>query len=151
MQRFFAGIASRSAYLMGHPLAFLLSVLACLVWAGTGPLFNYSDTWQLVINTGTTVLTFLAVFLIQNSQNRDGAAIQAKLDEILRSVADARSGFVGIEHLTDEEIAKIKAALEREVLQVSEGDADVPAASVDELLEACHDPDLDAPAKVPVG
>ena len=151
MQRFFAGIASRSAYLMGHPLAFLLSALACLVWAGTGPLFNYSDTWQLVINTGTTVLTFLAVFLIQNSQNRDGAAIQAKLDEILRSVADARSGFVGIEHLTDEEIAKIKAALEREVLQVSKGDADAPAETVEELLEACHDPDVDAPAKVPVG
>ena len=150
MQRFFAGIASRSAYLMGHPMAFLLSVLACLVWAGTGPLFSYSDTWQLVINTGTTVLTFLAVFLIQNSQNRDGAAIQAKLDEILRSVADARSGFVGIEHLTDEEIAKIKSALEREVLQVSKGDADEPTETVEELLEACHDPDLDTPAKIPV-
>ena len=150
MQRFFAGIASRSAYLMGHPLAFLISVLACLIWAGTGPLFNYSDTWQLVINTGTTVLTFLAVFLIQNSQNRDGAAIQAKLDEILRAVADARTGFVGIEHLTDEEIAKIKSALEREVLQVSKGDADAPTETVEELLDACHDPDVDAPAKVPV-
>ena len=150
MQRFFAGIASRSAYLMGHPLAFLISVLACLIWAGTGPLFNYSDTWQLVINTGTTVLTFLAVFLIQNSQNRDGAAIQAKLDEILRAVADARTGFVGIEHLTDEEIAKIKAALEREVLQVSKGDADAPTETVEELLDACHDPDVDAPAKVPI-
>jgi low affinity Fe/Cu permease len=120
------------------------------VWAATGPVFNYSDTWQLVINTGTTVLTFLAVFLIQNSQNRDGAAIQAKLDEILRSVADARTGFVGIEHLTDEEIAKIKSALEREVLQVSKGDADQPAETVEELLEACHDPDVDAPAKVPI-
>ncbi len=146
MQRFFAGIASRSAYLMGHPLAFLLSVLACVVWAGTGPLFNYSDTWQLVINTGTTVLTFLAVFLIQNSQNRDGAAIQAKLDEILRAVADARSGFVGIEHLTDEEIGQIKSALEREVLQTSEGEPDTPAPTVDELLDHCRDEDADLPA-----
>ena len=148
MQRFFAAIASRSAYLMGHPLAFLISVGLCVLWAATGPMFGYSDTWQLVINTGTTVLTFLAVFLIQNSQNRDGAAIQAKLDEILRSVADARSGFVGIEHLTDEEITQIKAALEREVLQVSGGEADEPEPTVDELLEHCRDPEIDAPAKV---
>jgi len=150
MQRFFAGIASRSAYLMGHPMAFLISTLLCVIWAATGPMFNYSDTWQLVINTGTTVLTFLAVFLIQNSQNRDGAAIQAKLDEILRAAADARSGFVGIEHLTEEEIAKVKAALEREVLQVSEGEPDAEEPTVDELLEGCRDGDLDAPAKVPI-
>jgi low affinity Fe/Cu permease len=150
MQRFFAAIASRSAYLMGHPMAFLISTLLCLLWAATGPMFNYSDTWQLVINTGTTVLTFLAVFLIQNSQNRDGAAIQAKLDEILRGVADARTGFVGIEHLTDAEIAQIKAALEREVLQVSGGEPDEASPSVEELLETCRDPDVDAPAKVPI-
>lgn len=150
MQRFFAGIASRSAYLMGHPMAFLISVMLCLLWAATGPVFNYSDTWQLVINTGTTVLTFLAVFLIQNSQNRDGAAIQAKLDEILRSVADARTGFVGIEHLTDQEIGQIKAALEREVLQVSEGEPDEVTPTVEELLETCRDPHVDAPAQVPL-
>ena len=139
MQRLFARIASRSAYLMGHPAAFLGASLACVVWAVTGPVFNYSDTWQLVINTATTVLTFLAVFLIQNSQNRDGAAIQAKLDEILRAVADARTGFVGIEKLTDEEIGRIKAALEREVLQTAEWDADTAAAddseTVDDLLK----------------
>lgn len=149
MQRFFAAIASRSAYLMGHPAAFLISTALCLLWAATGPMFHYSDTWQLVINTGTTVLTFLAVFLIQNSQNRDGAAIQAKLDEILRSVGDARSGFVGIEHLTDEQIGQIKAALEREVLQVSEGEPDEPAPTVDELLETCRDLAVDAPASIP--
>jgi low affinity Fe/Cu permease len=148
MQRFFAAVASRSAYLMGHPMAFLLATATCLAWAATGPMFDYSDTWQLVINTGTTVLTFLAVFLIQNSQNRDGAAIQAKLDEMLRAVTNARSGFVGIEHLTEEEIAKVKAALEREVLQVSEGEPD-EEPTVEELLEHCRDPDLDAPAKVP--
>jgi len=150
MKRFFAAIASRSAYLMGHPLAFLISTGLCLLWAATGPIFHYSDTWQLVINTGTTVLTFLAVFLIQNSQNRDGAAIQAKLDEILRAATNARAGFVGIEHLTEEEIAKIKAALEREVLEVSEGQPDQAAQTVEELLETCRDPALDAPDKVPL-
>ena len=139
MQRFFASIASRSAYLMGHPLAFLISTALCLVWAATGPMFNYSDTWQLVINTGTTVLTFLAVFLIQNSQNRDGSAIQAKLDEILRSIADARSGFVGIEKLTDIEIGQIKAALEREVLQEAERAPDEETPTVDKLLEERSD------------
>jgi low affinity Fe/Cu permease len=145
MQRFFASIASRSAYLMGHPLAFLISTGLCLLWAATGPIFHYSDTWQLVINTGTTVLTFLAVFLIQNSQNRDGAAIQAKLDEILRAGTDARSGFIGIEHLTDLEIARIKAALEREVLQVSKGEADDVAPTVDELLEQSRGSDNSGP------
>ena len=134
MNKFFATIASKSAYYMGHPLAFLISVLACLAWAFSGPIFQYSDTWQLVINTGTTVLTFLAVFLIQNSQNRDGAAIQAKLDELLRSVAEARSGLVGLEHRTDPEIAQIKEALEREVLQVSGGDP-YERPSVDDLLD----------------
>jgi low affinity Fe/Cu permease len=98
-----------------------------------------------VINTGTTVLTFLAVFLIQNSQNRDGAAIQAKLDEILRAGTDARSGFIGIEHLTDLEIARIKAALEREVLQVSKGEADDVAPTVDELLEQSRGSDNSGP------
>ena len=135
MQRLFARIASKSAFLMGHPAAFLGASAACLVWAVTGPLFHYSDTWQLVINTATTVLTFLAVFLIQNSQNRDGAAIQAKLDEILRAVADARSGFVGIERLTEEEIEQIRSALEREVLQTSGGEPDTEHPSVDELLD----------------
>jgi len=148
MQRFFAGIASRGAYLMGHPLAFLISAALCLLWAVTGPVFHYSDTWQLVINTGTTVLTFLAVFLIQNSQNRDGAAIQAKLDEIIRSTAEARSQFVGIEHLTDMEIAQVKAALENEVLQVAKGESD-GQPTVEELLEHCRDHEIDAPASVP--
>ena len=81
----------------------------------SGPIFHYSDIWQLVINAATTVLTFLAVFLIQNSQNRDGSAIQAKLDEILRALDNARGEFVGIEHLTDAQICAIRSALEREV------------------------------------
>ena len=115
MDRFFTRIASTSATVMGQPLAFIISTLLVVVWAVSGPFFDYSDTWQLVINTLTTVLTFLAVFLIQNSQNRDGAAMQAKLDELLRAIDDARGQFIGIEHLTDSQIEDIRAALEREV------------------------------------
>lgn len=118
---------------MGQPQAFIGATAACIIWAVSGPLFHYSDTWQLVINTATTVLTFLAVFLIQNSQNRDGAAIQTKLDEILRSIGDARSGFVGIERLTDTEIEKIRMALEREVIANHEQHG-AEELSVDELL-----------------
>jgi low affinity Fe/Cu permease len=134
MRRFFTWLASRSAYLMGHPAAFLIAVLACLLWAVTGPMFDYSDTWQLVINTATTVLTFLAVFLIQNSQNRDGVAIQAKLDEILMAVSKARTELVGIENLTDAEVMQLKSAIEREALQ-PEAKPDKSTPTVDEILE----------------
>jgi low affinity Fe/Cu permease len=119
---------------MGHPAAFIIAVTACVIWAVTGPLFGYSDTWQLVINTATTVLTFLAVFLIQNSQNRDGAAIQAKLDEILIAIGKARTELVGIENLTDAQVGALKTALEREALEPDAGpDGDVP--TVKEILE----------------
>lgn len=135
MEHFFTRIASRSAFVMGQPGAFVGAASACVIWAVSGPMFNYSDTWQLVINTATTVLTFLAVFLIQNSQNRDGAAIQAKLDEILRAIGAARVGFVGIEDMTDREIADLKRALEREVLEEAEGGSDPPQSEVTSLLE----------------
>jgi low affinity Fe/Cu permease len=134
MRRFFTNLASRSAYLMGHPASFVIAVLACIIWALSGPLFAYSDTWQLVINTATTVLTFLAVFLIQNSQNRDGAAIQAKLDEILMAVGKARSELVGIENLTDAEVSGLKTAIEREALN-PDADADDDVPTVDEILK----------------
>ncbi|WP_062769625.1 low affinity iron permease family protein [Sphingopyxis terrae] len=115
MDRIFTKVAGWSAHIMGHPLAFIISTLLVLIWAASGPLMGYSNTWQLLINTATTVLTFLAVFLIQNSQNRDGAAMQAKLDEILRALDKARAEFVGIEHLTDAQIAEIRKALERDI------------------------------------
>ena len=134
MRRFFTNLASRSAYLMGHPAAFLIAVAACLIWAVTGPLFHYSDTWQLVINTATTVLTFLAVFLIQNTQNRDGVAVQAKLDEILIAVSKARTELVGIENLTDAEVNELKAAIEREALEPN-AKADKNAPTVDDILK----------------
>lgn len=133
MRKFFANVASKTAIWMGQPSAFVGATLACLVWAVSGPVFDYSDTWQLVINTATTVLTFLAVFLIQNSQNRDGAAIQAKLDELLRSVDNARSKFIGIEHLDDKHIELIRNALERQAKTMkTEGKS---ADIVDRLLE----------------
>ena len=138
MRRFFGNLASKAAYLMGHPAAFIGATLTCIIWAISGPLFNYSDTWQLVINTATTVLTFLAVFLIQNSQNRDGAAIQAKLDEILIAVKKARSGLVGIEHLTDNELEAPRDALEREARSPKGAAAD-GLPTVKQILEKRDD------------
>jgi low affinity Fe/Cu permease len=89
----------------------MIATSVVIVWAVTGPIFHYSDTWQLVINTGTTIITFLMVFLIQNSQNRDSAAIQVKLDELIR-VSAAHNSFVGIEHLTDDELEDIRTKCE---------------------------------------
>jgi low affinity Fe/Cu permease len=90
----------------------MIAAATVTVWAVTGPIFQFSDTWQLVINTGTTIVTFLMVFLIQNSQNRDGAAIQVKLDELIR-VSTVHNSFVGIEHLTDDELKDIREKCER--------------------------------------
>ena len=115
MDRIFTLIATKSAQVMGQPLAFIIATLLIVIWAITGPMLHYSDTWQLIVNTATTVLTFLAVFLIQNSQNRDGAAMQAKLDEILRALDKARVEFVGIEHFTDAQIGEIRTALEVDI------------------------------------
>ena len=114
MDRLFTWFASRISAMVGQPVAFVVAFAIVLVWALSGPLFGFSDTWQLVINTGTTIVTFLMVFLIQNSQNRDAAAMQAKLDELLRAVEEARPQFIGIEHLTDNQIEEIRATLEAE-------------------------------------
>ena len=120
MRRFFNWCATKTSAGAGHPITFGAAVSVIIVWAATGPLFRYSDTWQLVINTGTTIVTFLMVFLIQNSQNRDAAAMQAKLDELLRAVDKAREQFIGIEHLTDEQIELVRTALERHAKQLKE-------------------------------
>jgi low affinity Fe/Cu permease len=98
---------------MGSAWAFIIATIACLLWAISGPFFQYSDTWQLVINTATTVLTFLAVFLIQNTQNRTDLAVQIKLDELLRAVETARTGLVSLENATDEEIEKLRNEFQR--------------------------------------
>ena len=110
--KLFGDIANRTSQAAGKAMTFMLAAGVVLVWAITGPLFQFSDTWQLVINTGTTIVTFLMVFLIQNSQNRDSAAIQVKLDELIR-VSTAQNSFVGIEHLTDEELEEIRSKCER--------------------------------------
>ena len=111
IERFEQG-ATRVAAAAGRPRAFLIAFAIVAIWALTGPLFHWSDTWQLVINTGTTIVTFLMVFLIQSAQNRDAAAIQAKLDELIRAVANARNEFIGIEHLTEMELDELRNALE---------------------------------------
>lgn len=115
MDRIFTRLATLISAAAGQPLAFVLALTIVIVWGVSGPIFQYSDTWQLVVNTGTTIVTFLMVFLIQNSQNRDAAAMQAKLDELLRAVENAREQFIAIEHLTDKEIEDIRTALEKEV------------------------------------
>ena len=111
LSRLFASIAERTAHEVGRAWVFALAVGVILAWAITGPFFGFSDTWQLIINTGTTIVTFLMVFLIQNAQNRDGAAIQVKLNELIR-VSEAKNSFVGVEHLTDEELEEIRAKCE---------------------------------------
>ena len=112
MERFFTRVATAIATAAGQPFAFVVAFLIILIWGVTGPVFHFSDTWQLVVNTGTTIVTFLMVFLIQNAQNRDGAAIQCKLDELIRAAGKARNEFIGIEHLTEEQLIMLKMKLE---------------------------------------
>jgi len=109
--KLFTQFSNAIAHAAGRPLTFVLCCTIVVVWAVSGPVFGFSDTWQLIINTGTTVITFLMVFVIQNTQNRDGAALQAKLDELIRSSA-AQNAFIGIEHLTDEELDEIRKKCE---------------------------------------
>jgi low affinity Fe/Cu permease len=133
VDRIFTVIANRIAAFVGQPIAFVLALTSVALWALTGSLFEYSDTWQLVINTSTTIITFLIVFLIQNSQNRDAAAIQAKLDELIRAMEGARNEFIGIEHLTDTQLSSIRAALECEARAKGEEGA-AQHAIVDRLI-----------------
>ena len=104
VQHAFTKFASATAHATGTPWAFLVALGVILVWGLTGPIFHFSDTWQLVINTGTTIVTFLMVFLIQHTQNRDAKALHIKLDELLRAVAEARNDIIDIEEEPDEEI-----------------------------------------------
>jgi len=134
MRKFFNLCATKISTAAGQPMTFITAVAVIIVWAVTGPLFHYSDTWQLIINTGTTIVTFLMVFLIQNSQNRDAAAMQAKLDELLRAVDKAREKFIGIEHLTDQQIELIRSALER-YAKDADGKDDTADDTVDRLLK----------------
>src|SRR4051812_46681698 len=108
MNELFRHFAKKSADVLGTVWAFLIAVVVILVWLITGPMFGFSDTWQMIINTATTIVTFLMVFLIQNTQNRDARALHLKLDELLRAVGEARTGLVDLEDLTDEELEKLQ-------------------------------------------
>jgi len=126
MERQFVKFATATAKVAGKPWTFIACLAIVLGWAATGPVFNFTETWQLVINTGTTVVTFLMVFLIQNTQNRDGAAMQAKLDELLFAVKQADDRFIGIEHLTERELDLILREVEARGLSVQSGHAAQP-------------------------
>jgi low affinity Fe/Cu permease len=134
MDRVFTWFASMISFASGQPLAFVIAFGTIIVWAVTGPLFGFSDTWQLVINTGTTIVTFLMVFLIQNSTNRDAAAMQAKLDELLRAVEKARGEFIGIEHLSEKQLEEIRSALETEAGAKKSGDKAAAGETLRKLL-----------------
>ena len=123
----FGDIANRTSQAAGRAMTFMVAAAVVVIWAVSGPIFHYSDTWQLVINTGTTIVTFLMVFLIQNSQNRDSAAIQVKLDELIR-VSAAQNSFVGIEHLTDDELEEIRSKCERRAEAEKAGEESVERA-----------------------
>jgi low affinity Fe/Cu permease len=113
MKEKFRRIAESAAHAVGTYWAFLLALVVVVVWALTGPYFNYSDTWQLVINTGTTVVTFLMVFLIQNTQNRATRIVTLKLDELLRGVEGSRTGFVQLDHMSDQDLKLIQQEFTR--------------------------------------
>jgi low affinity Fe/Cu permease len=104
--------ARRSSTVLGSAWAFVVAITIILLWGLTGPAFHYSDTWQLIINTGTTIVTFLMVFLIQNTQNRDSKAMQLKLDEVIRALKNARNELVDLEKLSDEDLAKLEKQFE---------------------------------------
>ncbi len=132
MEAFFVRIANVTARVAGKPWTFLACVAVVLIWAISGPIFKFSETWQLVINTGTTIVTFLMVFLIQNTQNRDGAAVQAKLDELIHAVRGADERFIGIEHLTEQELDRILEEVEHRARRIHRGRKSLPVVATRE-------------------
>ena len=134
-RRIFGRFARDTSRLSGRPATFILAVVVVVVWLATGPFFHFSDTWQLVINTGTTIVTFLMVFLIQNTQNRDAEAVQVKLDELLRAHAGAHNALMDLEELEEKELDRIRAgyvrlaADAREELRRGKGDVGAPEVS----------------------
>jgi low affinity Fe/Cu permease len=115
----FSNFAAKTAQISGKPITFILAAATVVVWALTGPLFHYSDTWQLVINTGTTIITFLMVFLIQNTQNRDTLALQIKLDELIIAMKGADNKLVAIEEADEKVLEKIKEVKKRKAVKAT--------------------------------
>jgi low affinity Fe/Cu permease len=123
MNALFTRFSNFVADMLGRPIAFVVALLLVLSWGLTGPFFGYSEIWQLMINTSTTIITFLMLFVLQNTQNRDGKALQAKLDELIVE-GDAENKFVGIEKLTDEELLQMRAQIEERVAGEAQGAAE---------------------------
>lgn len=135
MNDFFRKFANKTSELVGSPWAFIIATTIILIWAISGPMFGFSDTWQLVINTGTTIITFLMVFLIQNTQNRDAKALHLKLDELIRSVAGARNELVDLEELSDDDLSRLHQQFKKMREQTGTAAADY----VEKHIDALHD------------
>jgi low affinity Fe/Cu permease len=138
MNGFFRKFASKTSELAGSSWAFLLAVLVVAAWAATGPMFQYSETWQLVINTGTTIITFLMVFLVQNTQNRDAKAIHLKLDELVRATKGARNTMIDLDKLSDEQIKALEEEYKR-ICDLDDADGDKNTHPLDKVMEAGKD------------
>ena len=121
----FRAFSRNTASAVGSPWAFIIAITVIVVWAATGPMFHFSDTWQLIINTGTTIVTFLMVFLIQNTQNRDAKATQLKLNEVIRALKNARNELVDLEELSEEDLKKLETQFQR-IRRKAENDGPYP-------------------------
>jgi low affinity Fe/Cu permease len=134
----FRKFAQKASDAVGSPWAFLIAVFTVIIWLVTGPLFHFSDTWQLLINTGTTIVTFLMVFLIQNAQNRDARAMHLKLDELIRSLSEARDKLIDVEHLSDKELRRLQESFRQ--LRVA-GEDDTPDEEIEAIQEELQERD----------
>jgi low affinity Fe/Cu permease len=134
MNDVFRKFANKTSEIVGSPWSFISAFAIIIIWATSGPFFGFSDTWQLVINTGTTIITFLMVFLIQNTQNRDAKAIHLKLDELLRAVTDARTGMVDLEDMTDEELKQLQEEF-KQMRERNNGDIQQAPELIEDELE----------------
>jgi low affinity Fe/Cu permease len=147
VNEFFRKFAQQTSAAVGSPWAFMVAVLVIVVWGVTGPIFGFSDTWQLVINTGTTIVTFLMVFLIQNTQNRDAKALHLKLDELLRAMEGARTRLVDLEDLPDKELEHLQKAFHRlREREEHAANADGPAGTAtqgERIAQEEHDVELE--------
>jgi low affinity Fe/Cu permease len=144
MNEWFRRVANAVSEAAGTPWAFIVALGIILFWIVTGPIFAFSDTWQLIINTGTTIVTFLMVFLIQNTQNRDAKAVHLKLDELLRGVEGARTRLMDLENLTDEELDQLQAQFQQIRNRVAEGESEAEVLQevekAEEQLEEAAEP-----------
>ncbi|MDR6759520.1 low affinity Fe/Cu permease [Mycoplana sp. BE70] len=153
LRHLFTAFANRVSDLSGKPVTFMLAFAGVVAWAVTGPMFGYSETWQLVINTSTTIITFLMVFILQNTQNRDGKAVQAKLDELILTSKAAENCFVGVERLEEKELRNLSGALADRAQRMETGQP-VEPIDISEALKDRPEPPPGNPRKpngMPIG